>query len=58
MTLRPFGHGMIEALNRFSKNAPRRHQRWRHEGIGHHDPLVGRQRHSALERIFPPNPKR
>src|SRR5215472_16100166 len=49
MTLRPFGNGMIEALNRFSKNAQLRNQRLRHEGIGHHDPLVGRQRHGALD---------
>jgi len=48
-TLRPFGHGVIEMLNCFSKNAQLCNQRLRHQGIGHYDPLGNRQRHGALD---------
>jgi hypothetical protein len=49
MTLRPFSNGMIEALNRFSKNVQLRNQCLRHEGIGHHDPFISGQRHGTLD---------
>jgi hypothetical protein len=49
MTRRPFGSGRSAVLNRCSKNSPRRHPGVRHEGIGHHDPLLSGQRHGTRD---------